>query len=212
MLVSGQRQTAPLQMPVRLGREAVVKARLASLLASLGEIPGYQAQPSRAAGTGAGLVPSNLLDQLCGDLACVIHDKLLPPGTASRYFGPIEHLVIAPRGVVVVGPLWAAEQGLAGPTAASMTGRGEGSAVRQALRRAGAVRDWLKTTTWPEAPVFAAACSGSALALLASPPVVIGDLWVGPASRLPAWLSAPAQLSPEMQAALADFAQMLPDA
>ena len=74
---------------------------------------------------------------------------------------PLGHLVVAQRGVVVVGCRWAA-QGVGGPVPGEGTGedRGAGrlSAVKSALKGAKAMRSFLSGTPWAGRPVMAAVC------------------------------------------------------
>jgi hypothetical protein len=173
----------------------VVRARLANLLASLGELPA--APPEELA-----LELYRFLDQLPRPLT-VLQNKFLPPVPAAGYSGLVEHLVVAPRGLVIVGPRLLGEA--RGPSCGAHGQPAAGpSPVREALRRARAVRLWLSRAGWPEAPVLAAVClrpgAGGALA-----PVVVGELWVGEPASLPAWLASGAALGPAERAGLAEL-------
>lgn len=153
---------------------------------------------------------------------------------APGWQAPIQHLVVAPRGAVVVGSCW--DAGTAGPLPAGVlpVGRRESRspAVRRALKGASSLRALLSGTKWAGSPVLAAVCvlsvggahdcamEGGGLSspgappaapVLAAPvsaaptPVVIGDLWMGHAGRLPAWLASGDGLGAEEQEALSRF-------
>jgi hypothetical protein len=192
--------------PSGSGREDLVKERLAKLLATLG------------APTSPGL--GRLLDQLCPSGGTVLHSLRLPAGLGDRFAGVLEHVAVVPRGVVVIAPGWTsqrdagargastAKEPAVGPVAALepeargdkgwRDGRrdGERAPVRGALARAHALRAWLAESGWPGAPVFAAACSAPVAGPLVPQPVLIGELWVGPAERLPAWLGSGGGIAP----------------
>jgi len=180
------------------GREGVVKARLSILLAALGELPA----PADAPRQGQGL--SRLLDAMCPSGSVVLHGKSVP-GFAL----PLEHIVVAPRGLVVVSPYWVERDRLASPAGqpaqvvrlrANARSRSRSFAVRETLRRASALRGWLAATAWEGTTVWAAVCSAPALGPPTAPPVTIGDLWVGHIERLPSWLgSGPALVQAERE-------------
>jgi hypothetical protein len=193
-------------------REALVRARLANLLASLGGLP---AMPW------PGLSPDLLgfFDDLPPVLS-VLHWKLLPPVPGARYSGVVEHLVIAPRGVVAVGPSVLEEAyGSARASGHSPAASGHSPAasghspaasgrlpVREALRRAHALRLWLRSSGWPDVPVLAAVCRQPGPGC-APAPVVIGDLWVGEAGKLPEWLCSGRALGPAARRSLVELLQ-----
>jgi hypothetical protein len=188
------------------GREGVVKARLSILLAALGELPAQF--PTEQARPGQGL--AHLIDDMCSATTPVIHAKLLPLCSLD-----LEHLVVAPRGLVVVSPEWAPAPPK-GPrtdvppgrvrSASARSGgpeeRRRSRLVREALRRANALRAWLETTPWAGTPVWAAVCSAPVLGPPPSPPVVLDGLWLGDLQRLPAWLGTGADLDAPDRAAL----------
>ena len=137
---------------------------------------------------------------------------------------PLGHLVVAQRGVVVVGCRWAA-QGVGGPVPGEGTGedRGAGrlSAVKSALKGAKAMRSFLSGTPWAGRPVMAAVCvlplPGEETAFVdarygcwlpvssppvSSPAVIVNDLWVGHVGRFPAWLASGDGLQADERTAL----------
>jgi hypothetical protein len=168
-------------------------------------------------GVGAGPDLGRLLDVICPPGASVLHG-LLAPGWEV----PLGHLVVAQRGVVVVGSRWAAQD--AGSTA-PVEGTGEdrwtgrSSAVKSALKGAKAMRSFLSGTPWAAKPVMAAVCVLSLPAAEAafvdarsgcwppasSPAVIVDDLWVGHAGRLPAWLASGEGLEADERGALRLF-------
>lgn len=172
-------------------REEVAQARLNWLLACLGD---------RCAGAGPDL--GRLLDVICPPGASVLHG-LFAPGWKV----PLGHLVVAQRGVVVVGSRWAA-QGVGDLVPGQGTGEdgwtGRSSAVKSALKGAKAMRSFLSGTPWAGRPVMAAVCvlplPGEEMAFsdgrygcwssVSSPAVIVDDLWVGHAGRFPAWLAS----------------------
>jgi len=191
--------------PSPTGRERVVQARLSILLAALGELPGSRAD----ARPGEGL--ARLLDKLCS-CAVVIHDKELPQGGVA-----LEHVVVAPRGLVVVSPAWAPVP-LRGPK----PGRGDGRArayplpsagegrrrsriVRETLRRGKALSAWLDQTAWAGTPVWAAVCSAPVLGLPVEPAVMLDGLWLGDIERLASWLASGLDLDGPRRSALGRF-------
>ncbi|MGH9107048.1 MAG: hypothetical protein ACRDZX_14690 [Acidimicrobiales bacterium] len=173
------------------GRQGVVHARLSKLLTALGELPAG-AGPARLAAAPPPVCP---LGGLCPPRAVVLHGPWLAPGPGGQAL-PIEHVVVAPRGVVV------AQEASTGPAKA---------AVRGALRRANVLRAWLGENGWPGAPVLAAVFSGPAPyswpapALPAPGPVVIDGLWVGAAEHLPAWLASGRALDRAARASMSGF-------
>ncbi len=206
-------------------RQRVVERRLSSLMAVLGgehgaDRPATAAQAGGIGRAGAGLsgraggtqVPNNangravlgrLLDCICPDGSPVLHGLVLP-GRSQ----PVEHLVVARRGLVVVCPVLvpptstAGEPGSGPAFRCSQPGARPGhlrsDAVRATLRRANALRRWLaqmEATGGRQLPadglaVLAAVCSGPVPSGPVPVPVVIDDLWVGSLERLPAWLAS----------------------
>ena len=184
------------------GREGVVRARLSTLLASLGEFPAQRdlagAEPSDAV--------SDLLDDICPAGSVVMHGRSLPALGVK-----LENLVIASRGAVVVSPVLAPfpARGRSGtrraPAAQAGRGISRSTVVRETLRRAHALRAWMSATPWAGTPVIAAVCSEPAPANVGEPPLAIGELWLGPTESLPGWLSSGEALRGTGAAALGYF-------
>ena len=208
----------------RAERQRLVETRLASLMAVLGgeqgpDRPAVAAQaqagtrrradtglPGRAGGVhppdqGTGrAVLGRLLDCICPDGSPVLHGLVLP-GRSQ----PLEHLVVAPRGLVVVCPVLLSpvgpmrEQEAHGPLQRTQCGPRPASprsdAVRATLRRANALRHWLEETATTGASQLAGGGPAVLAAVCTQPvpagpvPVVIDDLWLGSLERLPAWLA-----------------------
>ena len=183
-------------------REQVARARLNLLLACLG-------------GGCVGPDVGRLLDAICPPGVSVLHGFQAP-----GLLGPLGHLVIAPRGAVVVGSCW--DEAAAEPSSAGLR-ESRSPAVRGALKGANYLRAFLSGTKWAGCPVLAAVCvlsvpgelasahdcvmasegfSSPEAPLAAPTPVVIGDLWMGHAGRLPAWLASGDGLGAEEQEAL----------
>ncbi len=148
-----------------------------------------------AVGGRYGAAMARLLDRVCPEEATVLHD-LVVPGTSL----PVEHLVVAPRGLVVVGP-WLVPPGAGDRVEATVAALqchaevttgvpGRSEAVRAALRRATGLRAWLRDSHPGTVEVMAAVCSAPAPAAPLPPAVVVDGLWCGPVERLPAWLGA----------------------
>jgi hypothetical protein len=191
-----------------------VRDRLCRLLAVLGDIP-FQ-RPITAPNWGDTL--GQLLDDICPAGTVVMHARRVPD-TGLR----LEHLAVAPRGLVVIGPYL----GQASPrspsrhnaVARSRSATGGGSAalirgqagarrpgpVRETLCRSRAMRSWLAGTRWAEVPVLAAVCSAAVLGPTANPARALGGLWLGPANELPAWLASGRSLDGTTGGALAYF-------
>lgn len=191
------------------GRESVVKARLSILLAVLGEFPSQFTTEPPPPGTGL----AHLIDDMCPTGTLVVHDKKLAPCAL-----PLEHLVVAPRGLVVVSPEWipvpvkgperAEPTRRPGATATEASGLDDGQRsrlVREALRRANALRAWLDQTPWTGTPVWAAVCLEPVVGPPPAPPVALDGLWVGDVERLPAWLACRSDLDGPDRAALGYF-------
>jgi hypothetical protein len=191
-------------------REGLLKARLSTLLEALGELPGGTAGslPDGAPGTApvAGHGLGRVLDEVAPAGTIVLHNKKI-----SGFGLELEHIVVAPRGLVIVSPEWAPSYArlpkLSVPTTAGAGMAAEwrrlrSSAVRGALRRAHACRTWLERTPWAGAPVLAAVCLAPVVGAPPLPPVFIDGLWLGPVERLAPWLAAGLDLAPESRAAL----------
>jgi len=182
------------------GREDIVKARLSRLLAALGELPAER--PPRPADWRPAL--RRFLDGRCPAGTLVMHGRRLPNRPLV-----LEHLIIAPRGLVVVGPSfgqvlrggyshpapgWRAREaasrfnmGLAVGTA--MAGDRRPALVRETLRRCYALRSWLGAGPWDGLPVLAAVCGCPvARRAPAHPWLMLDGLWLGTADQLPGWL------------------------
>ena len=182
----------------------MVKERLTTLLAALGELPG----PGLLL-PGEGL--ARIVDDICPAGAMVVRSKSLP-GCALA----LERLVVGPRGVVVVSTEWVpprSKMNVGAPgalrsactAATSAQDRRRSRVVREALRRARALHAWLDGTAWAGVPVWAAVCLPPLGAPVPPPPVVIDGLWVGPIERLPAWLASGPELDSSSRAALGCF-------
>jgi hypothetical protein len=187
------------------GREGVVRARLSTLLASLGEFP---AQRDLAAVEPNDAIAA-LLDDICPAGSVVLHGKSLPTLGVN-----LENLVIASRGAVVVSPVLAPLPGRGcihrsgtrrAPAVQAGRGISRSTVVRETLRRAHALRAWLSGTRWAGTPVMAAVCSEPSPAKVGEPPLVMGDLWLGATESLPGWLASGDALGSTGAAALAYF-------
>jgi hypothetical protein len=184
------------------GREGVVRARLSTLLASLGEFPA----PRDLAGVEANDAVSGLLDDICPAGSVVMHGRSLPALGVK-----LENLVVASRGAVVVSPVLAPlpGRGRSGTRRAPAVQAGRGisrsTVVRETLRRAHALQAWLSGTRWAGTPVIAAVCSEPAPASVGEPPLVIGELWLGAIASLPGWLGSGDVLGGTGAAALGYF-------
>lgn len=193
------------------GREGVVKARLSLLLAELGELSAARGRPAAVPwGSLAGA-----LDDICDRGTLVLHGRVVP-GRAV----PVEHLVVAPRGLVVVGPAWAGvnvnrRPDPFAPRPTRSAGRPTAAppgVVRETLRAAYSLRTWLDATCWSGTPVLAAVCTGPAEAprpgvprppvpggpaparlpavTRSRPPLVLDALWMGLVGQLADWLES----------------------
>jgi hypothetical protein len=191
------------------GREGLVKARLNDLLVTLGEVPA----PRQLTVQERGAALASALATICPAGLVVIHGRRLPRRTVT-----LEHLVIASRGIVVVGAEWVplpvdgdsprrsvlrvkpslAHQGgeLAPPRS---------FVVRQTLRRVFALRAWLSETPWAATAVLAAVCSTRAGGAAPHPGVLLDGLWSGPAGRLGSWLAEEGNLDEAARHALGCF-------
>jgi hypothetical protein len=202
-------------------REEIVRDRLCRLLAVLGDIP-FQ-RPITAPNWGNTL--GQLLDDTCPPGTVVMHARRVPDAGLR-----LEHLAVAPRGLVVVGPYLeqspppgfgrhsatarsrSPKVGGAPPLLRSPGGARRSGPVRETLCRSRALRSWLAGTRWAEVPVLAAVCSAAVLGPTANPPKVLGGLWLGPANELPAWLGSGRSLDGTTCGALAYFlASELPE-
>jgi hypothetical protein len=197
------------------GRDEVVRTRLSGLLEGIGSLPSPHASagavdPPAAPELPADLGVGRLLDVFCPKDVVVMREPW-----ARDFAAPSHHLVVAPRGAVVVG-------------SCGLRPDERSSAVRAALARARGLRSWLSGTGWASTPVFSAVCIVPATSALAAnavaatalvarapdlggpgpgwagegPPVIMGRLWVGSAGRLPAWLASGSALRPEERDAL----------
>jgi len=197
------------------GHDGVVRERLDNLFTFLGDLP-FQ-RPITAPNWTTAL--GRLLDDMCPPEAVVLHGRRLPDRALS-----FDHLVVAPIGLVVVGPCpghvgreapsqlsvalppkqTPARLGTASANGGGRRARRPGL-VRETLRRRYALRFWLAGTGWAEVPVRAAVCAAAVLGPTAGPPLILDGLWLGPADRLPAWLASGSALGSETRAALARF-------
>jgi len=190
------------------GREGVVKARLSSLMAALGEVPGQFEPPPPPVGQGL----ARLIDDICPAGTVVVHARSVPGCSLD-----LEHIVVASRGLVVVSPEWAvlAGEGAGGDDLRGRTRAGASSSrgpdrrrsrqVRETLRRSNALRAWLAGTSWAGTPVLAAVCSPPLMGPASAPPVLLDGLWFGPIERLPSWLGSGDKLDVPARAALGYF-------
>jgi hypothetical protein len=210
----------------REGREEIVRDRLRRLLAVLGDVPLQRSITAPNWGNTLGQV----LDDTCSPGTMVMHGRRLPdrlpdsvpdrvPDSGLR----LEHVAVAPRGLVVIGPYLghtpagapSHRDALGNYKSANGVGsspfpRGQLSArrsgpVRETLRRSRAMRSWLAETRWAEVPVLAAVCSAAVLGPTANPARALGGLWLGPANELPAWLASGRSLDGTTCGALAYF-------
>jgi hypothetical protein len=137
----------------------------------------------------------------------------------------LEHLVVAPRGLVVVAPSFGqvlrgghtyhgAGWRLREAPGHLSTPWGSGTAttpdrrpalVRETLRRCCALRSWLKASPWDGVPVLAAVCSCPVARPPAPPWLMLDGLWLGAADQLPAWFVADEVLSARARAELGRF-------
>ena len=200
------------------GREGVVRARLSQLLASLGDIPAQHPAAVFDRGRGFG----RLLDEICPAGSVVMHGRRVPNKALS-----LDHVSIAPRGLVVVGSDLGhalgggssqrgrglqGRDGLDGPARPAISGFVERriGLVREILRRGNALNSWLDETSWGHIPVFAAACSAPLMGTMQKPPLMLegmtlDGLWLGAVNQLPEWLASGGALGPEDRAALGNF-------
>ncbi|MGO9657896.1 MAG: hypothetical protein ACLQVK_08365 [Acidimicrobiales bacterium] len=198
------------------GREDIVKARLSRLMATLGE-PTAKCPPRPADWRPA---LRRFLDGRCPAGTLVMHGRRLPNRPLV-----LEHLVIAPRGLVVVGPsfgqvlrggyarpvpAWRAREAashLNMPLAVgtAVAGDRRPALVRDTLRRRFALRSWLETGPWDGVPVLAAVCECPVARAVAHPWLVLDGLWLGTADQLPEWLVADAVLDLATRATLGRF-------
>jgi len=120
----------------------------------------------------------------------------------------LEHLIIAPRGLVVVGPSFGQvlRGGYAPPAPAwraretasrlnmplavgtAMAGDRRPALVRETLRRCFALRSWLEAGPWDGVPVLAAVCECPVARAADHPWLMLDGLWLGTADQLPGWL------------------------
>ncbi len=180
------------------GREDIVRARLSRLLATLGELSAERApgppdwRPALR----------RFLDGRCPAGTVVMHGRRLPNRPLV-----IEHLIVAPRGLVVVspsfgqvlrggyshlGPAWRAREAAGGVSAPRALGTVAGdrrpALVRETLRRCYALRSWLGAGPWDGVPVLAAVCGCPVARASAHPWLMLDGLWLGAADQLPGWL------------------------
>jgi hypothetical protein len=211
----------PTGQPVA-GREEIVRERLSTLWAALGDLPN---DPPPG---GAEWRPAlrRFLDGSCPPEVSVMHGRRLPHRPLV-----LEHLLVAPRGLVVVGPNFGQVlRGGHSPRLASGRARevasrlnkpfGAGQAlpgdrrpalVRETLRRSYALRSWLGASPWEGVPVLAAVCSCPAARAPGQPWVMLDGLWLGAADQLPPWLVSEDVLCPDGRAQLGRFlAEALP--
>ena len=194
------------------GREEIVKERLNSLWAALGDLPGERAPGS------AEWRPAlrRFLDGCCPPEVLLIHGRRLP----TRPLG-LEHLIVAPRGLVVVGPNFGQvlRGGHAPRGAREVAGRlstpfavrkavpadRRPALVRETLRRCFALRSWLEGGPWGDVPVLAAVCSCPVARVPVHPWMMLDGLWLGTADQLPPWLVSQDVLGPDVRAELGQF-------
>ena len=209
-----------------------MKARLSTLLADLGELPkgldragmckaglgseapdmSLEGSYARATKAHARLAFARVLDDVCPAGSVSLHNKRIPGSCVG-----LEHLVVAPRGLVVVSPEWAPARPAA-RAKSSVVSRGSviseraagairqrrSVVVRDALHRAIALRAWLAATAWAGTPVLTAVCYAPAVPV-AGPPVLIDGVWLGAIERLGPWLGSGAKLTAPERGALAYF-------
>jgi hypothetical protein len=181
------------------GREDIVRVRLRLLLTALGELPAQR--PAVPPDWRPAL--RRFLDGRCPPGTLVLHGRSLPNRPLV-----VEHLVVAPRGLVVVGPsfgqvlhggynhpapTWRARESAARPNIALAVGTARAgdrrpALVRETLRRCYALRSWLAAGPWDGVPVLAAVCGCPAARASAQPWLMIDGLWLGTADQLPDWL------------------------
>ncbi len=179
------------------GREDIVRVRLRLLLTALGELPADR--PPAPADWRPAL--RRFLDGRCPPGTLVMHGRSLPNRPLV-----IEHLIVAPRGLVVVGssfgqvlhggyshraPGWQARGSAARlniALAVGTAGDRRPALVRETLRRCYALRSWLEGGPWDGVPVLAAVCGCPAARPSAPPWLMIDGLWLGTADQLPGWL------------------------
>lgn len=219
--VSGPEGPEPLAgaMP---GREGLVRARLSHLLASLGDLPAQH--PALAFDRPPGF--GRLLDEICPAGSVVMHSRRVPNRALA-----LDHLVIVPRGLVVVGTdigqalrsgfsqrgaTWHASENLGRRDGTGDSWARRPGVVREALRRGYALHGWLAGTPWAEVPVFVAACSAPVMGVTQKPPLMLegfalDGLWLGAVNQLPEWLASGGSLDSAARAALVHFlAEELP--
>jgi len=177
-------------------RENVVRERLYNLLTTLGELP-LDAERPRPWGTSWSLA----LRAACPPGYDVLHGANLTERGLS-----IDDLVVGPAGLVVVGHTeeperpgfshrgasWKARPtaptGWVPRSAGAFSGPGPGP-VRETLRRAFALRAWLKGGEWDGVAVMAAVCSPQVPQYRSRPALLLDGLWVGAIDHLGPWLA-----------------------
>jgi hypothetical protein len=161
-------------------RENLVRERLFNLLVALGDIQVQRALPGPA-----GPVLAQLLAE-CSPYGVVpLRDRCLPNRSLS-----LGCLVVAPVGAVVVD---------------IAPGERCSCLVRDTLRRAHALRCWLRGTSWAASPVLAAVCTLDRADASGTPPLLLDRLWLGTTGQLPRWLGRGGALDRRTCAALGAF-------
>jgi len=198
------------------GREEIVRLRLSRLLAALGELPAER--PAASPDWRPAL--RRFLDGRCPAGSVVMHGRRLPNRPLA-----LEHLIVAPRGLVVVGPSfgqvlrggyshpapgWRAREAasrLSTPLAVgtAMAGDRRPALVRETLRRCYGLRSWLEAGPWDGVPVLAAVCGCPVTRAAAHPGLMLDGLWLGTADQLPGWLVSQDVLDLAARAELARF-------
>ena len=181
------------------GREDIVHVRLRLLLTALGELPAQRP----AVPTDWRPALRRFLDGRCPPGTLVLHGRSLPNRPLV-----VEHLVVAPRGLVVVGhELRPGAAWWLQPPRSNVAGQRIGRPPQYRLgRRDGegrgppagvGTRDTAPLLcaqvvaggrAWDGVPVLAAVCGCPAARASAQPWLMIDGLWLGTADQLPDWL------------------------
>lgn len=149
-----------------MGREGVVRERLYTLLDTLGALPTAE----KACPWGVSF--ARALGSAC-PAGYTVMNTYHPAGSAVV----VDHLLVGPAGLVVVGP---GQEGA--------HGRGRPAAVRDTLRQAFALRAWLKQTSWADVTVLSAVCWPPAPGPGEHTSVCMDGLWAGPIDQLAPFL------------------------
>jgi hypothetical protein len=142
---------------------------------------------------------TRLLDELVPAGVVVLHDRRLPDRPVL-----FRHLVVARRGVVVVDGVHQRHLVRRSPSGSRRAGP-----VRDAVRRAVALRRLLVGSAWEGVPVNAAVCLIDSDARYTSRPLSFGDVWVGRSQYVLPWIASGHALRREQRRQLGDHLDAL---